>query len=92
MKTNRGRFEILGGATAAIQDREGTYGSPVENYDRVAEFINAILRDKLKADVSPADAVMIMCGVKMARLINSPDHKDSQVDLAGYAAILSEVA
>jgi len=92
MKTNQGRFEILGGATAVIQDREGTYGSPNENYDRVAGMMNVILKDKLKHDISPADAVMVMCGVKMARLTNSPDHKDSQVDLAAYAAILSEVA
>ena len=55
-------------------------------------MMNVILKDKLEIDLNAADAVMVMCGIKMARLINTPDHRDSQVDLAGYAAILSEVA
>ena len=86
------RFEILNGARAAVTNRENMYGSPAENYDRVAAMINVILKDKLEYDITPADAVLVMCGIKLARLINQPDHADSQIDLAGYAAILSEVA
>jgi hypothetical protein len=86
------RFEILNGARVAVTNRENMYGSPAENYDRVAAMINVILKDKLEYDITPADAVLVMCGIKLARLINQPDHADSQVDLAGYAAILSEVA
>ena len=86
------RFDILNGACAAVTDREGVYGSPKETYDRTALIFTAILKDKLKYDISPADVVLLMCGVKMARLINTPEHTDSQVDLAGYASLLSEVA
>ena len=86
------RFGILNGARTAVTSRQDLYGSPAENYDRVAAMMNVILRDKLEYDIRPADAVMVMCGIKLARLINQPDHADSQIDLAGYAAILSEVA
>ena len=90
--TDKKRFDILNSACAAVTNREGVYGSPEENFDRVATMMTAILSDKLKYDISPADAVMIMCGIKLARLINQPNHTDSQVDLAGYATLLSEVA
>jgi hypothetical protein len=33
---------------------------------------------------------MMMAGVKLARLSATPDHQDSWVDLAGYAATGSE--
>ena len=92
MSSEQGRFRVLDSAIAAIQDRDGTYGNPILNYERMAVMMNVILKDKLEIDLNAADAVMVMCGIKMARLINTPDHRDSQVDLAGYAAILSEVA
>ena len=33
---------------------------------------------------------MAMAAVKLARLVETPDHQDSWIDLAGYAAIGSE--
>ena len=33
-----------------------------------------------------------MLAVKGSRLIETPGHEDTHVDIAGYAAILSEVA
>jgi len=88
------RFDILEVARNSIRDRENQYGSPVVNYKRLAGLMTIILKDKLRSGetISSADAIIVMCGVKIARLINQPDHADSQADLAGYAAILSEVA
>ena len=87
------RFSILTQAKNAVTDREKSYGSPAKNYERVADLIQVILADKLRpeAEISAADAVLINCAVKLSRLISSPDHEDSQADLAGYAALLSEV-
>ena len=31
-----------------------------------------------------------MVGLKVARLIETPDHQDSILDIAGYAAVMSE--
>lgn len=81
-------------ARAAIADRQASYGSPASNFTRVAAFWNAILSDKLKGEhpISAADVAMMMSALKLARLVNSPDHLDSAVDGAAYLALLAEVA
>jgi hypothetical protein len=87
------RFKILDLASAAVTDREKSYGSPSKNYERLANLIQCILADKLRdgAEISAADAVLINVAIKLSRLIASPGHEDSQVDLAGFASLLSEV-
>jgi hypothetical protein len=85
------RMMILDKATKAVSDREGSYGSPKLNYDRAANLINSVLDNTLNEPLCANDVVMIMCCIKLARLIETPDHEDSMVDLAGYAAIMSEV-
>ena len=51
-----------------------------------------MLGDKLAGEISAADVAMMMCCLKLARLKATPDHIDSAVDLAGYAALLGEIA
>jgi|TARA_R100000049_G_C1945916_1_gene91048 hypothetical protein len=84
-------LSILDEAKRTIQTR-GSYGSPQENLDRTAGLINAVLVDKLAHPISAADVTLIMTAVKMARLIETPDHRDSQVDIAGWISLLGEVA
>jgi hypothetical protein len=52
---------------------------------------NAALDTKLKHPLSAADVAILLALLKLARLSETPDHADSQVDLAGYAALMSEV-
>ena len=80
------RDKILDDAKAVVASRGDDYG-PV-----AATILNGILTTKLRHPLSPADVGMMMIGVKMARLSNAPEHRDTQVDIAGYAALLSEVA
>lgn len=67
---------------ATVTQRRGAvYGHPRVDFDRAA---------RLKAVVAEcADPVarhaLEMIAVKMARLITTPDHLDSWVDIAGYA-------
>lgn len=63
------------------QQRGGVYGHPADDFRRatalkavVAECPNPLVRHALE-----------MICVKMARLINAPDHLDSFIDIAGYA-------
>lgn len=88
------RYQVLATAEAAIKDREGSYGSPQENFERIAALWNVILAAKLgkEHEISAADVAMMMVSIKLARLIETPDHFDSAVDLAGYAALLQEIA
>ena len=87
------RMEILDLAKTAVTDREKQYASPDVNYTRVAAIVQVILQEKLRdsAQLSPADMVLINLAIKMSRLIEKPDHKDTQVDIAGYASLMSEV-
>ena len=86
------RNDILDKAKAATADRESSYGSPRENFDNIAQLWNVILGKKtLKEPLSCADVAMMMVALKLARLMNEPDHEDSQVDICGYAALMSEV-
>ena len=89
------RFDVLEAATATVAEREDSYGSPKEMFDKAAVMTTLILEGKLKDDafVTVADVVLIMAlAIKGSRLIQSGGtHVDSQVDLAGYASLLSEV-
>jgi hypothetical protein len=88
------RYQALAAAEAAVKDREGSYGPPQENFERIAAIWNVVLAGKLgkEHEISAADVAMMMIGYKLARLVESPDHQDSAVDLAGYAALLGEIA
>ena len=93
MTADKPRFETLRLAEAAVTEREKQYNSPDVNYDRVAKIVQVILQEKLRpeAPLSPADMILINLAIKLSRLGEAPDHKDSQVDIAGYASLMSEV-
>ena len=88
------RYQALAAAEATVKNREGDYGSPQQNFERIAALWNVILAVKLgkEHEISAADVGMMMIGIKLARLIETPDHQDSAVDAAGYAALLAEIA
>lgn len=91
--TQRKAFDRLDAAKAKITERGKQYGDVVENWERTATFGNGALQLKLKEGetLSAADIGMFMTGLKMARLVNAPDHEDSQEDAIAYIALLSEV-
>lgn len=67
--------------------RQETYAHPLDNFKRIAEFWSTILG----TEVNEEQVGMCMIAVKMARLINSPDHRDTIVDIAEYAETISMV-
>tara|TARA_R110002096_G_scaffold295755_2_gene490088 strand:+ start:79 stop:411 length:333 start_codon:yes stop_codon:yes gene_type:complete len=69
--------------TAVTQDRNKSYGEPRENHERIAGLWSVIL----EREVKPHEAALCMAAVKIARLIATPDHRDSWVDGVGYFAI-----
>tara|TARA_R110000787_G_scaffold250820_1_gene356387 strand:- start:1759 stop:2031 length:273 start_codon:yes stop_codon:yes gene_type:complete len=87
------RYQMLAAAELAVRDRQNSYGSPEESFDRTAKIWNIILAGKLgeEHEISATDVAMMMCGMKLSRLIENPGHLDSTVDLAGYASILAEI-
>ena len=80
---------ILADALACTQgDRQAAYGSPAENWGRTAKIAQAITGLDC---LTPEVCVKVAIAMKHARLIQTPGHRDSMVDLAGYAWVLSEV-
>lgn len=83
------REEILDTAKVCVtKDRTNTYGSPESNFSAIGRMWGIILGDK---DVSPHKVALMLAALKMARLLKSPEHEDSWVDLAGYAACGGEI-
>lgn len=70
--------------------RRRDYGTPDENFGRIADLWNVHLKGKLAKPVTPGDVAMMMILMKVARQANSPK-RDNLVDIAGYAQCASEL-
>ena len=82
------RDEILAKAAALITaSRDEMYGDPRTNLQRIADLWSVILGVEVDAD----EVILCMIAVKMSRLIKTPEHEDSWVDIAGYAALGGEI-
>ena len=61
-------------------DRQQDYGPAKENFQNIADLWSTVLG----IPVTPDQVALCMIQVKVARLIRSPYHEDSWVDIAGY--------
>lgn len=83
------RSEILDTAkTIVTKDRNATHGNPEDSFALIAKYWSA----HLGVHVSSADVAILMALLKIARLNVTPEHSDSWIDLAGYAACGGEIA
>lgn len=86
------------------KDRNKNYGNPEDNFQQIANLWNAYLGDRAKKarhaanysaenpfTLTSADVAIMSMLIKVARLANNPDHHDSAVDVAGYAACLGDI-
>lgn len=73
-------------------DRNSAYGEPEDNLQRIADFWNVFLQDKLRegAKITPGDTAALVIMIKLAREMNAPK-EDNKTDIAGYAACWAEV-
>ena len=68
-------------------DRQGIYGPPHLDFARTA----AMWAGYMGVEFAPEDVAMMMVLLKVSRLKQSPGHRDSVVDIAGYAKTMSLV-
>lgn len=84
------RAEILDEAArliAADGERGTAYGSPAENFGRIAVGWSVILEKPISAE----QVALCMAWLKIARLVHSST-QDGYVDGAGYIALAAELA
>lgn len=82
------RNEVLSKAEEAVVTRDHTYGHPGQSFAEVAQHWSIILG----VSVTPEQVILCMTALKINRLSNTPNHADSWVDLAGYAALGGEIS
>ena len=88
------KAELLKKATEAVVDRGEAYGSVERNFQRIADRWSLHMNQHHHNSViefTPRDVALMMIEMKLARLAHSPDHEDSAVDIAGYAACYVEL-
>lgn len=66
--------------------RAETYGHPRFDFKGIAKVWTGLLQDVLKEDAELDEyrVAVLMTGLKLCRLVKSPDHHDSRVDTIGY--------
>ena len=78
--------QLLDACKVALNSRGQHYGKVLENHSRIAKIWSLIIG----SEVTEEQVALMMVGLKVARLIETPDHQDSILDIAGYAAVMSE--
>lgn len=87
------REEILDTAKELISgQRAKDYGDAFENFGRIAEGWNIILRCAIvnQGYLTEQHVALMMDWLKTSRLLDSLDHEDSWIDKAGYTALGGE--
>ena len=77
---------ILEHTADVVDQRREAYGPP----DAIMAAIAARWSLTLGRPVTPALVVLCMIDLKLARLTGNSRHRDSTIDVAGYAALLAE--
>ena len=71
-----------------VAERGTQYGDAAGNMVAIAARWSATLG----REITPAQVVLCLLDLKLARLAHDPTHEDSAVDVCGYAALLRELA
>ena len=82
------KLEALEAAINAVEARGENYGDVRQNHQRIAALWSVVLGQ----DVTPEQVALCMTCLKVARLIETPDHEDSWIDIAGSGACGAEIA
>lgn len=78
---------LLDEAEAVIAQRAVAYGLASDSMAAIAARWSLTLG----ITVTPAQVVLCMIDLKLTRLSHDPKHRDSAIDMIGYAALLPEV-
>ena len=73
-------------------EREEQYGSPEDNFSKIAELWTTYLDDgEGYINITKTDVSIMMILLKIARIAGGKTHQDNWIDIAGYAACGGEI-
>lgn len=72
-------------------ERQDHYGTPEDNFARIADLWNTYLGLSNDVALKASDVAAMMILLKVARIASDPKHLDSWVDIAGYASCGGEI-
>ena len=76
-----------------VNDRQQNYGTPESNFETIAAYWMVYFKSmNIEIHLNATDVAVMMSLMKHSRLATSPDHRDSWIDIAGYAACGAECA
>ena len=81
------RTELLDECAQILSQRGSIYGSSKSNHERISELWSAYYGSY----ISPMQVSIMQLLVKVSRLSETPNHKDSVKDIIGYAVIYQEL-
>lgn len=67
--------------------RADDYGKAIDNFTRIARRWS----EHLNVEVTPEQVCLCMIELKLCRLIHTPDHEDSWIDIAGYVGCKGKI-
>ena len=79
--------QMLQHAAGILAQRRAAYGEAAKSMTAIAARWSITLGQT----VTPAQVVLCMIDLKLTRLAHDPKHRDSALDVLGYAALLPEV-
>mgnify|MGYP001266710804 FL=1 len=81
------RAEILQKAEQMVNGpRARDYGDAYNNHERIAKMWTVLLNK----EITVPQVYQCMIAVKLSRLIETPEHEDSAIDICGYGALMGE--
>tara|TARA_R100001460_G_scaffold38226_2_gene72740 strand:- start:509 stop:826 length:318 start_codon:yes stop_codon:yes gene_type:complete len=78
--------KIINKAFKAVGERNDHYGTPLENFERIAKLWSC----HLEHNISIYDVGVMLMLLKIARSKHDKLHEDTWVDIAGYAGATAE--
>tara|TARA_R110000744_G_scaffold38327_1_gene87800 strand:+ start:576 stop:863 length:288 start_codon:yes stop_codon:yes gene_type:complete len=85
-KTTNRKNTLVKASALITGERASEYGDAYENHERIAKIWSVLLTK----DITVEQVYQCMIAVKLSRLIETPNHEDSYVDICGYSALASE--